>query len=488
MHAPSPVKVHGPGEAQRIAKVMARAGACSRRDAEAWIAEGRVAVNGKVLRDPAFNVGESDLVTIDGEPLPRRARTRLFRFHKPRGLVATEHDPEGRPTIFDYLREHWPEGPRIVSVGRLDINTEGLILVTNDGGLARVLELPSTGWVRRYRVRVNGETDQAALDALRRGITIDGISYAAIEASLDRVQGANCWLTMALREGKNREIKRVLEHLGLTVNRLIRISFGPFQLGELAEGAIEEVRTKVLRDQLGPSLATAAGADFTSPAEEAPEPAPAVPQPARHRADHRPSQGRTRPRQNLASSRERPQPRDKRDKSPGEVSPPRIGRRTGMGLAPKAAPGAAVKPPPRIRKHVSVLRQQETSAPSGPRKRIERAEAHDRSGRVVAVERVVPVGAKPERAATRNGRRFESLRKGPNEGREHSSAKKKFAKAGGAEGRAPSRAGKPRVEKKWADPGQGQAQMQQKRSGRPAPRTAQAPKKDRPGSRRRDTR
>ena len=176
--------------------------------------------------------------------------------------------PEGRPTVFDYLREHWPDGPRVVSVGRLDINTEGLLLLTNDGGLARVLELPSTGWVRRYRVRVKGETDQAVLDGLRQGLTIDGVHYAGIEATLDRVQGANSWLTMALREGKNREIKRVLEHLGLQVNRLIRLSFGPFQLGEIAEGAIEEVRTRVLRDQLGPALADGGGRGFPEPARK----------------------------------------------------------------------------------------------------------------------------------------------------------------------------------------------------------------------------
>jgi 23S rRNA pseudouridine2605 synthase len=403
---------------ERIAKVMARAGACSRRDAETWIGEGRVAVNGEVLRDPAVNVGESDTITIDGTPLPRRARTRLFRFHKPRGLVTTEHDPEGRPTIFDYLREHWPDGPRVVSVGRLDINTEGLILVTNDGGLARVLELPSTGWVRRYRVRVNGETDQAKLDTLGRGITIDGISYAGIEATLDRVQGANCWLTMSLREGKNREIKRVLEHLGLVVNRLIRISFGPFQLGELAEGAVEEVRTKVLRDQLGPSLAEAAGADFTSPTGEEQEAASASAEAARHHSERRPGQERPirqerPPRQERRSEHERP-PRQERRPSDGPR--PRQALRAKSSSEREAPAAAKVKPLSRVRKHVSVLRQQEAAEQAGPRKRIERAEAVDRSGRVVQVERVVPIAAKPERSGTRNGRRFESLRRGPDDG------------------------------------------------------------------------
>ncbi len=392
-----------PRTTERIAKVMARAGACSRRDAEAWIEEGRVAVNGEVLRDPAVNVGESDAITIDGSPLPHRAKTRLFRFHKPRGLVTTEHDPEGRTTIFDHLREHWPDGSRVVSVGRLDINTEGLMLLTNDGGLARVLELPATGWVRRYRVRVNGETDQATLDRLQKGITIDDVSYAGIEATLDRVQGANSWLTMSLREGKNREIKRVLEPLGLAVNRLIRLSFGPFQLGELAEGAVEEVRTKVLRDQLGPSLAKAAGADFTSPSEAEPESASPPAAATRHQPerrtepDRRPSDG-VRPRQ---MSKEGPRPR-------------KIPRAAGSRKAEAPAP-AKVKPVARVRKHVSVLRRQEAEVQAGPRKRIERAETADRSGRVVAVERVVAVAAKPaeEKAKTRNGRRFEALRKGP---------------------------------------------------------------------------
>ena len=240
----------------RIAKVMARAGLCSRRDAESWIAAGRVAVNGAVIDSPALNVKAEDVITVDGMSLPDREPTRLFMFHKPRGLVTTSRDPEGRPTIFENL----PEGlPRVVSVGRLDINTEGLMLLTNDGGLARVLELPATGWLRRYRVRANGEIDQARLDTLKTGITIDGVAYAGIEATLDRIQGSNAWLTMGLREGKNREIKRVLETLGLAVTRLIRISFGPFQLGDLAEGLSNPYRPACLRDQLGPGLAAEAG-------------------------------------------------------------------------------------------------------------------------------------------------------------------------------------------------------------------------------------
>src|SRR5271163_821789 len=250
---------------QRIAKVMARAGICSRRDAEAWITEGRVSVNGAVLSSPAFNVSEADDVRVDGERLGAAERTRLFLFHKPRGFVTTARDPEGRPTVFAAL----PPGlPRVVAVGRLDINTEGLLLLTNDGGLARVLELPSTGWLRRYRVRAHGNIDQAALDRLSGGIAIDGVDYLGIEAKLDREQGSNVWITLGLREGKNREIKKVLEHLGLAVNRLIRVSFGPFELGDLAEGEVAEVRTRVLRDQLGAKLARDAGVHFDAPLVE----------------------------------------------------------------------------------------------------------------------------------------------------------------------------------------------------------------------------
>jgi 23S rRNA pseudouridine2605 synthase len=238
--------------AMRIAKAIAHAGLCSRRDAEAWIAAGRVAVNGKTLATPAYVLKPGDKVMVDGEPLPEAQGTRLWRYHKPRGLVTSHKDPQGRKTVFEAL----PPGlPRVVSVGRLDFNTEGLLLLTTDGELARHLELPSTGWLRRYRVRAHGRVTQAALDALRDGIAIDGVRYGPVEARIDREQGANLWLTIALREGKNREVKRIAEHLGLTVNRLIRVSFGPFALGELAEGGVEEVKQKVLADQLGSKLA-----------------------------------------------------------------------------------------------------------------------------------------------------------------------------------------------------------------------------------------
>jgi 23S rRNA pseudouridine2605 synthase len=252
----------------RLAKVIARSGLCSRRDAELWIKEGRVAVNGKVIRTPAFNVTEKDKVKVDGQPLADRQGTRVWLYHKPPGLVVTEKDPEGRPTIFETLEQQGL--PRVVSIGRLDINTEGLLLLTNDGGLKRVLELPATGWLRRYRVRAFGSITQPQLDALKEGIEVDGVNYGPIEAELEREQGSNVWLNVGLREGKNREVKNVLGALGLTVNRLIRISFGPFQLGDLPIAGIEVVKAKVLRDQLGKRLADEAGVDFDS---EMPEPA-----------------------------------------------------------------------------------------------------------------------------------------------------------------------------------------------------------------------
>lgn len=246
-----------PGE--RIAKVMARAGLASRREAEAWIAAGRVSVNGAVISSPALNVTAADRIAVDGAPMPGRERTRLFLYNKPRGLVTTHADPEGRPTIFRALPKNLP---RLISVGRLDINTEGLLLLTNDGGLARVLELPATAWLRRYRVRANGRVTQEQLDRLRAGITVEGVRYGPVEATLDREQGANVWLTFAIREGKNREVRKVLETLGLRVNRLIRVSYGPFALGELADGAVREVETAALRSELGEKIVAEAGADF----------------------------------------------------------------------------------------------------------------------------------------------------------------------------------------------------------------------------------
>ncbi len=244
------------GEPMRIAKAIAHAGLCSRRDAEVWIEQGRVTVNGKVLTTPAHVVGASDRVIVDGKPLPETGSPRLWRYHKPKGLLTSHKDPQGRKTVFEALPA---ELPRVVSVGRLDIGTEGLLLLTTDGELARHLELPSTGWLRRYRVRAHGRVTQEQLDALRDGVTIDGVHYGPVEARIDRKQGSNVWLMLGLREGKNREVKRLAEHLGLTVNRLIRISFGPFALGDLAPGAVSEVKTRVLEDQLGTKLTETLG-------------------------------------------------------------------------------------------------------------------------------------------------------------------------------------------------------------------------------------
>jgi len=240
----------------RIAKALARAGLCSRREAERWIGEGRVTVNGALLKSPARDVSQSDRILVDGKPLPSVEPLRLWRYHKPKGQVTTHRDPQGRPTVFESLPEHLP---RVISIGRLDFNTEGLLLLTNDGDLARHLELPATGWLRRYRVRAHGTVTQEALDKLKAGIEIGGVRYGPIEASLDKVQGANVWLTIGLREGKNREVRTVLESLGLGVNRLIRISFGPFQLLDLAPGAVEPVKRRVLIEQLGARLSRALG-------------------------------------------------------------------------------------------------------------------------------------------------------------------------------------------------------------------------------------
>jgi 23S rRNA pseudouridine2605 synthase len=247
---------------ERISKLLARAGVASRRDIERMIEEGRVKLNGKVLDTPVVNVTLADTIEVDGRQIEAIERTRLWLYHKPAGLVTTNKDPEGRTTIFERLPA---DLPRVVTIGRLDINTEGLLLLTNDGGLARILELPNTGWLRRYRVRAHGDISQERLDELKEGIAVDGVLYGPIEATLDRKQGHNIWLTMGLREGKNREIKNVLGALGLDVNRLIRLSYGPFQLGDLAEGAVQEVRGRLLRDQLGPRLIEESGADFDAP-------------------------------------------------------------------------------------------------------------------------------------------------------------------------------------------------------------------------------
>lgn len=241
-------EAEAPEKGERIAKRLARAGLCSRRDAERWITEGRVSVDGKVLTTPAVVVTEYSRVVVDGKLLPEADRTRLWRYHKTAGLVTSHKDEQGRSTVFDRM----PDGmPRVISIGRLDLASEGLLLMTNDGDLARRLELPSTGWVRRYRVRVHGAPTPEVLAGLERGVTIDGVAYGSIKAVLDRLQGSNAWLTVSLKEGKNREIRRVMEHLGWSVTRLIRIAYGPFQLGLMPAGEVEEVPTRVLREQLG---------------------------------------------------------------------------------------------------------------------------------------------------------------------------------------------------------------------------------------------
>lgn len=437
-------------EGERIAKAMARAGACSRRDAEEWIAAGRVAVNGRTLESPAFNVTSADKITIDGRPMAARDKTRLFLFHKPRGYVTTDHDPEGRETIFDYLAQRHPDLPRLMTVGRLDINTEGLLLMTNDGGLARTLELPQTGWLRRYRVRAHGETDQAALDTLAKGVSVDGVDYAPIEAKHDRVQGANTWLTLGLREGKNREVRRVLGSIGLDVNRLIRISYGPFQLGELAEGAVEEVKTRVLRDQLGPSLIAQSQADFDTPAREDDERGP----PKRERGERGPKSREYAERgQNSREygergqksreygergpgsreygergpkSREREFSRDREERAPrgrggdrpdrerpSRAFDSRLGREKFERRDERAEPEPKrERPKSGPRKHVSTLRvERDKRMHEDDRVKIERSETADRKGRAVKVERVVSTAPKPVEDS-RNARRFKAERGG----------------------------------------------------------------------------
>ena len=234
---------------ERIAKTIARSGLCSRREAERWIINGQVKLNSKILTECGVNVTSKDVIEVNGKPLPNKVITKLWMYHKQRGYLVTNYDPEGRSTIFDQLKNKIET--RFISVGRLDMDSEGLILLTNDGDLARKLELPATGWLRKYRVRVHGYVIPKDLEPLKNGITIDGIRYGRIDAALDRQQGSNAWLTLSFREGKNREVRKVMNHLGYNVNRLIRVSFGPFNLKNLPSGELEEVKNKVLNDQLG---------------------------------------------------------------------------------------------------------------------------------------------------------------------------------------------------------------------------------------------
>lgn len=237
------------GKGERVAKILARAGVASRRDAERLIEAGRVSVNGERIVSPALNVGPADSVVVDGEVLGAPERSRMWLYHKPAGVVATARDEKGRATIFDALPE---DMPRVMSVGRLDLNSEGLLLLTNDGEIKRHLELPSTGWLRRYRVRARGAPSEEALQPLRNGLVVEGERFRPMIVTLDRRQGANAWLTVGLREGRNREIRRAMEAAGLVVNRLIRVGYGPFRLGNLAPGCVSEISPRILRDQIGP--------------------------------------------------------------------------------------------------------------------------------------------------------------------------------------------------------------------------------------------
>src|SRR5712671_2727500 len=382
----------GEGEGDRIAKVMARAGLCSRRQAEEWIAAGRVAVNSGTISSPAVNVTARDRITVDGKPLPRRERTRLFLYHKPVGLVSTNGDPQGRPTVFDVLPKNLP---RLMSVGRLDIGTEGLLLLTNDGGLARVLELPDTGWIRRYRVRAHGRVSQGDLDRLKDGVTIDGVHYGPIEATLEREQGANVWLSFAIREGKNREVRNVLAHLGLQVNRLIRIEFGPFGLGGLVDGAIEEVETKNLRAQLGARIIAQAGCDFSSPVAVRPA------EPPRRREERREL------RQML---RDRDRPQDGRRGEPASARRDSVDRRplrrSERDERPEKPPGrprrghAWRKDDAPLRRTYRGSRRDDLKIADEARPDKRAGLTTDRKGRRILVERFGAKKEKPQPAAT----------------------------------------------------------------------------------------
>ena len=369
---------------ERIAKVIARAGIASRRDAEEMIAQGRVAVNGEILTSPALDVGPDADIRIDGEALPSRERTRLWLFHKPVGLVSTTRDPEGRPTVFEALPE---DLPRVMSVGRLDINTEGLLLFTNDGGLARVLSHPETGWLRRYRVRAYGHVDMKRLEALRHGVAIDGEEYGPIVATVDREQGDNTWLTLDLREGRNREVKNVLEHVGLQVNRLIRVSFGPFQLGEMKEGETEEVRTKVLKEQLGEQLARIAEVQFDGPVRT-----PAGP--ARREGEEERPRRAFRDRDEGRPQRPRPPARPEEPERPDLLLRKRDGKgeiwrdEETKGMKPqRSGPRRGVDP------REDRERREQSNAALG-RERTRAAPIADPKGRRVTVERVT--GPSPE--------------------------------------------------------------------------------------------
>ena len=349
----------GAGQAgERVAKALARAGVASRREVERYIAAGRIRLNGEVLTTPAVRIGEADVLTVDGRPVPKAEPTRVWRYHKPVGLVTTHADPKGRPTVFSAL----PKGlPRVISVGRLDLNSEGLLLLTNDGGLSRALELPASGLLRRYRARARGRITQEKLDTLKEGITVEGVAYGPIEATLDKAKaegtGANLWISVSLKEGKNREVRKVLEALGLTVNRLIRLSYGPFQLGTLAAGEIEEVGPRVIREQLAAFIAPE-----NLPSADRPAPRPqAVVKPAREPSEkpaYKPGWAR-------------PKPKIRRP-PPKSLGPARFKPREkpGIGPAPIAGPAAPKRQErPARPKQGSPRRPGQGGKPVGPKRR-----------------------------------------------------------------------------------------------------------------------
>ncbi len=394
--------------AERIAKLLARAGVASRRDAEAMIAAGRVAVNGKVIDTPALNVGPRDRVTVDGKPLPERAAPRLWLYHKPAGLVTSARDEKGRPTVFDKLP---PDLPRVVSVGRLDLTSEGLLLLTNDGEIKRRLELPSTGWLRRYRVRVRGAPDEARLAPLREGITVEGERFQPMEVRLDRQQGANAWLTVGLREGKNREIRRAMEALGLIVNRLIRVGYGPFQLGKLAPGAVEEVRPRVLRDQLGLDAPDVEGAR------------PGAGRPAR--APSRPGADRSAP---AAPRSQRSRSRESREARPSDATATAGSDHAAERSRPRKPRASSEKPPrapragiagPRSRGDGPASRRASTGGPDGkPAARRAPADREDRPDRAPGGRKRAEAQAKTARTQeTRGGGGKSGIRRTPKDTR-----------------------------------------------------------------------
>lgn len=355
-------------EGDRIAKVLSRRGIASRREAERLIALGEVTVNGRVIDSPALNVTAKDRITVSGKPLPPEEPPRLWLYYKPEGLVTSASDEKGRDTVFDHLPE---DMPRVMSVGRLDLNSEGLLLLTNDGELKRRLELPSTGWLRKYRVRVNGNPTDAQLDPLRKGIVVEGERFQPMQVVLDRVQGANAWLTVGLREGKNREIRRAMAAIDLYVNRLIRVSYGPFRLGELQPGEVEEVRPRVLRDQLGESPATAG--------ETPAKPRPRRPLVAKDSArSKKPAEAiRSLARDWTEATTPRPGPRVRPEADDTAAKPARPARKpAGAATAPRPTAKPAADRPPRGPAKAGASRPAAPSAkpgaPKAPKARTDR--------------------------------------------------------------------------------------------------------------------